>query len=66
MKNNKKFLSFMFYLASVCFFISCITHFAGGEQSLGVLYLCLASSNLCNGALWMNKLKKEKEEQENE
>ena len=66
MKNNKKFLSFMFYLAFVCFLISCITHFAGGDWSMGVLYLCLAASNLCNGTLWMNKLKKEKEEQKNE
>lgn len=55
MKDKKKRISILFYIAATLFFIVSARCFFEGETSMAVMYLCLGSSNFCNGALWKSK-----------
>ena len=65
MKNNKsnKIVSALNFLASFCFYICAIINFAN-DSGMGALYLCLGSTLLCLGAVWLNKDKDKKDKKE--
>ena len=63
MKKRKEIISVLFYATAVLMFIVCIRNFLRGDTDRGVLCMCLASSNMCCGALWMDKCKREKEDE---
>ena len=60
MKNNEnnsnKKIAALYYFASVCFYIAAIINFINGEnKSIAIIFLCLGSSNLCMGGVYLNK-----------
>lgn len=61
MKSKKKRIGILFYVAAACFLIVCIHNFMESKVGLGALYMCLASSNFCNGIMWLNNCKRDDE-----
>ena len=54
MDKNKK-LAIIYYLAAaVCYICACIW-FCGKNTSLAVVWLCIGSTNLCLGSVWMKR-----------
>ena len=66
MRNKKKRISILFYVAAALMYIVCIRNSMAGNTGLGATYMCLASANLCNGSLWLNKCKRDEEENDGE
>ena len=58
MKDKKK-VSIIYYFAAVCFYIAAIICFINGSTTQGIIMLCLGSSQLCLGSVWLNKNKRE-------
>lgn len=58
--NKNKIITFLYYFASICFYIVSITNFIDKDSSMGVIYLCLGSAFLCLGSVWINKDKSKK------
>lgn len=59
MKNNKenKIVSALNYFNAVCFYFVSIINFINKDNNMGVVYLCLGSSFICLGSVWLNKNK---------
>ena len=60
MKNNEnktnKRVAALNYFTSLCFYIAAIINFINGDNnSMAVVFLCLGSSNLCLGSVYLNK-----------
>ena len=60
MKNNEnktnKRVAALNYFTSLCFYIVAIINFINGDNnSMAVVFLCLGSSNLCLGSVYLNK-----------
>ncbi len=53
--NTNKIVSTLNYLSSVCFYIVSIINFIDRNNSMGILYLCLGSTFMCLGTVWLNK-----------
>ena len=54
-----KLLPVFYFTAAICFYAaSLITFIVGDDTSMGVIWLLLGSTNLCFGAVWLNKDKK--------
>lgn len=65
MKKNKwNSVSNLNYIAALCMYIASILYFINEDTSMGALFLCLGSSNLCIGTA--NKKKEDIKEQGNE
>ena len=47
-KNSNKKIAGIYYFASLCFI-------NGDNNSMAVVFLCLGSSNLCLGSVYLNK-----------
>ena len=55
-KNSNKKIAGMYYFASLCFYIAAIINFINEDNnSMAVVFLCLGSSNLCLGSVYLNK-----------
>ena len=55
-KNSNKKIAGIYYFASLCFYIAAIINFINGDNnSMAVVFLCLGSSNLCLGSVYLNK-----------
>ncbi|MDO4501358.1 MAG: hypothetical protein Q4B60_08845 [Erysipelotrichaceae bacterium] len=52
--NNRQ-IAVIYFIAATLFFGSMIYSITNGKTSLSIVWLCLASSNLCLGSVWMNK-----------
>lgn len=53
--NTNKIVSTLNYFSSVCFYIVSIINFIDRNNSMGILYLCLGSTFMCLGTVWLNK-----------
>ena len=55
-KNSNKKIAGIYYFASLCFYIAAIINFINEDKnSMAVVFLCLGSSNLCLGSVYLNK-----------
>ena len=55
-KNSNKKIAALYYIGSLCFYIAAILNFINGDNnSMTVIFLCLGSSNLCLGSVYLNK-----------
>ena len=55
-KNSNKKSAGIYYFASLCFYIAAIINFINEDNnSMAVVFLCLGSSNLCLGSVYLNK-----------
>ena len=55
-KNSNKKIAGIYYFASLCFYIAAIINFINEDNnSMEVVFLCLGSSNLCLGSVYLNK-----------
>ena len=55
-KNSNKKIAGIYYFASLCFYIAAIINFINVDNnSMAVVFLCLGSSNLCLGSVYLNK-----------
>ena len=55
-KNSNKKIAGIYYFASLCFYFAAIINFINGDNnSMAVVFLCLGSSNLCLGSVYLNK-----------
>ena len=55
-KNSNKKIAGIYYFASLCFYIAAIINFINEDNnSMAVVFLCLGSSNLCMGSVYLNK-----------
>lgn len=61
MKNKMKRMYILFYIAAALMYIASIGNFVKGETGMGAMFLCLGSSNLCNGSVWLSKYRQEDE-----
>jgi len=52
--------SVLYYFSSVCFYIASIFDFVNKSNSMGVVHLCLVSTFLCLGSVYLNKDKNKK------
>ena len=60
--EKKERLSAMCFLgAAIAFYVCAIMYFLDKESSMGVVYLCLGSTNLCLASVHINKNKSNKE-----
>lgn len=59
MKKSDKISSICFAIASISFYVAAIINFIQKDTSMGVVYLCLGSTNLCLFSVFMNKKDKE-------
>ncbi len=57
--KNKKSVSVIYYIAAVCFYIAAILNFVHNHTSTGVMMMCLGSSQLCLGSVWLGKSRKD-------
>lgn len=55
--KNYKLSSTLYYISSILFYISAILCFVDKNPSMGVVWLCLGSTNLCLGSNYTNKAK---------
>ena len=55
MKRNK-ISAIICFITSLLFYIHAILNFSS-EGSMGVVYICLGSTFLCLGAVWLNDSK---------
>ena len=59
MKNKKdktnRVKSILYYFSSVCFYIASIFDFVNKSSSMAVVHLCLVSTFLCLGRVYLNK-----------
>lgn len=53
--NSNKIVSILNYFSAVCFYIVSVINFMNKDNSMGVFYLCLGSTFLCLGTVWLNK-----------
>ena len=58
MKNGRsyKVVSILHFISSLFYYIAAIINFIN-NGGFGVLYLCLGSTFLCLGAVWLNRYK---------
>lgn len=59
-KNDKslnKRIAVLYYFVALCFYTVAIINFVKGEKSIAIAFLCLGSSNLCLGSVYLNKYK---------
>lgn len=60
-KNSNKKIAGIYYFASLCFASLCfyiaaiINSINGDNNSMSVVFLCLGTSNLCLGSVYLNK-----------
>ena len=54
---RKEKISILNFIAALCFYIAAIIYFIDNDTSIGVIFSCLGSINLCIGAV--NKRKSE-------
>ena len=55
-KNSNQKIAALYYIGSLCFYIAAILIFINGDNnSMTVIFLCLGSSNLCLGSVYLNK-----------
>lgn len=60
--KREKTCAILYFISSFCFYISAIINFVGhGDASKGVVWLCLGTTMLCIGSMWLNKSKKSEE-----
>lgn len=64
MDKNRK-IAIIYYLAAAVCYICAVIWFCGSNTSLGTVWLCIGSANLCLGSVWM-KRSSDAENQENE
>ncbi len=57
MKNNKnnKIVSILYFTSALCFYVCAIINFTGKDSGMGTMYICLGSTFLCLGIVWLNK-----------
>ena len=53
--NPNKIVSILNYFSAVCFYIVSVINFMSKDNSMGIFYLCLGSTFLCLGTVWLNK-----------
>lgn len=58
-KTNKT-TSILYFFSSVCFYIASIFEFVDKSNSMAVVNLCLGSTFLCLGSVYLNKDKEKK------
>lgn len=57
-KNDKslnKRIAILYYFVAFCFYTVAIINFIKGEKTIAIAFLCLGSSNLCLGSVFLNK-----------
>lgn len=67
MKKSKayKICSTLFYVSAVFFCLAAIINIVGGNNtSIGIVWLCLGSTNLCLGSVFLKKSKENSEKEE--
>jgi len=57
MKKENRVTAICFSVTAFIFYICAIINFVDKESSMGVLYLCLGSTNLCLASVYLNKNK---------
>ena len=57
MKRNK-ITALLCFIMSLLFYVSGILNLTS-DVRMGVIYLCLGSTSLCFGVIWLNKNKKD-------
>ena len=58
-KTNRT-TSILYYFSSVCFYIASIFDFVNKSNSMAVVHVCLGSTFLCLGSVYLNKNKEKK------
>ncbi len=57
--KKEKLTTVLYFVASLLFYIAAaISHFTSSDTSATVVWICLGSSFLCLGAVYMNKQNK--------
>lgn len=65
--KSEKVCATLYYIASLCFYISAIIHFVNsGSSSKVVVDICLGSTMLCLGIVWSKRYKKSGENKQDE
>lgn len=61
-KNEKtnKIISILNYFTVVCFYICAIINLVNKDSRLGIFYLCLGTTFMCLGSVYLNKYKNNK------
>ena len=63
--KKEKTSAVLYYIASFCFYAAAIINFTSNRgNSMGVVWLCLGSTMLCLGSVWLNKSKKSEKDKE--
>jgi len=57
--NKNKVSSILYYIASILFYITAILYYTGGNTGMGVVWLCLGSTNLCLGSVYAKKARED-------
>ena len=71
MKNNEnktnKRVAALNYFTSLCFYIAALINFINGDnKGVAIMFLCLGSTHLCLGSVYLNKDKDEKNNNDKE
>lgn len=54
MDRNRK-IAIIYYLAAAACYICTVVFLYGKNTSLGAVWLCIGSTNLCLGSVWMKR-----------
>lgn len=57
-EQTNKIVSTLNYFTAVCFYICAIIDFVNKDNSMGIFYLCLGSTFMSLGSVYLNKDKK--------
>lgn len=58
--NKYKLSSLLYYISALCWYIAAFISFTNESRSRGVIWLCLGSAMLGLGSVFLNKYRKEK------
>lgn len=63
--KKEKTCAILYYVSAVLFYAAAAINLLGGDNtSTGIVWLCLGSTMLCLGSVWLNKAKKKDDETE--
>lgn len=64
--KKEKTCAVLYYISAVLFYVVAAINLLGdnNDTSMGVVWLCLGSTMLCLGFVWLNKSKKKNDETE--
>ena len=63
--KKEKICAILFYIAAFCFYMTAMIIFVSHSyNSNWIVFLCLGSTMLCLGSVWLSKLNKSEEDKE--